>query len=199
MTILPIRTVGDPVLRTEASTVTRFGPELERLVADMAETMADVHGAGLAAPQVGVSLRIFTFNLDGLAGHVINPELELGEEQQPDHPEGCLSVPELGYVVPRKAWARVTGLDVFGAPVGYEGTGMLARCFHHETDHLNGRLYIDRLEGEDRKSAFRAIRKSDYDSVIARTKTERGQSIDSSFGRSPRGRGTSITNMGIRA
>ncbi len=186
MAILPIRTVGDPVLRTEASKVTKFGVELERLVADMAETMADVHGAGLAAPQVGISLRIFTFNVDGASGHVINPHLEIGEELQPDHPEGCLSVPELGFVVPRQQWARVTGVDASGAPVSYEGTGMLARCFQHETDHLNGQLYIDRLEGEDRKSAFRAIRKSDYEAVIARTVAERGQSIDSSFGRPAR-------------
>ncbi|GAA1339471.1 peptide deformylase [Arthrobacter roseus] len=198
MAILPIRTVGDPVLRTEASTVTRFGTELERLVADMAETMANVNGAGLAAPQVGVSLRIFTFDVDGVSGHVINPELELGEEKQADHIEGCLSVPELGFVVPRKAWARVTGLDVTGGPVEYEGTGILARCFHHETDHLNGRLYIDRLAGEDRKVAFRAMRQADYDSVVARTKAEREQSIDSIFGRSSPGNGAFATNTGIR-
>ncbi len=198
MAILPIRTVGDPVLRTEASMVTRFRTELERLVTDMTETMANVNGAGLAAPQVGVSLRIFTFNVDGVAGHVINPELQLGSEPQADHLEGCLSVPELGFVVPRKSWARVTGVDVSGSPVDYEGTGVLARCFHHETDHLNGRLYIDRLEGEDRRAAFRALRQSNYDSVVARTKAERGQSIDSIFGRSSSGMGASAANPGIR-
>lgn len=182
MAVLSIRIIGDPILRTPAAEVTQFGPELARLVADMVQTMDDVHGAGLAAPQVGVSLRVFTFRIGDASGYVVNPVLEVGAELEPEEPEGCLSIPGLGYPVPRISWARVTGLDLDGEPVEYEGTGMLARCFQHETDHLNGALYIDRLVGEHRKAAMRAIRSSNYSSVADQTTRERSESIGSSFG-----------------
>ncbi|MCC3279522.1 peptide deformylase [Arthrobacter sp. zg-Y40] len=182
MAILTIRTLGDPVLRTRAEDVTDFGPELAKLVADMEETMEDVDGAGLAAPQVGVSLRVFTYRVDGQSGHVVNPVLELSEDRQEEQLEGCLSIPGLGYRAPRFRWARVTGVDLHGNPISIEGEGLLARCFQHETDHLNGSLYIDRLEGEDRKEALRAIRQREYDAVAARTVSERAQSVGSSFG-----------------
>ncbi|MCC9205036.1 peptide deformylase [Arthrobacter sp. zg-Y769] len=182
MAILTIRTLGDPVLRTRAEDVTDFGPELAKLVADMEETMEDVEGAGLAAPQVGVSLRVFTYRVDGQAGHVVNPVLELSEDRQPDHLEGCLSIPGLGYPVPRYRWTRVTGKDMHGNPISIEGEGMLARCFQHETDHLDGVLYIDRLEGEHRKEALRAIRQREYDAIADRTVAQRAQNVGSSFG-----------------
>ncbi|MCC3274485.1 peptide deformylase [Arthrobacter sp. zg-Y20] len=182
MAILTIRTLGDPVLRTRAEDVTDFGPELAKLVADMEETMEDVDGAGLAAPQVGVSLRVFTYRVGGQSGHVVNPVLELSEDRQEEQLEGCLSIPGLGYRAPRFRWARVTGVDLHGNPISIEGEGLLARCFQHETDHLNGSLYIDRLEGEDRKEALRAIRQREYDAVAARTVSERAQSVGSSFG-----------------
>lgn len=182
MAILNIRIIGDPVLRTRAEEVTDFGPELAKLVADMEETMEDVDGAGLAAPQVGVSLRVFTYRIDGQAGHIVNPVLELSEDLQPDQVEGCLSIPGLGFPVPRARWTRVSGQDKSGNPVVIEGEGMLARCFQHETDHLDGILYIDRLKGEDRKAALRAIRNSDYDAVAGRTTAERARSVGSSFG-----------------
>ncbi|MBF4994980.1 peptide deformylase [Arthrobacter gandavensis] len=182
MAILTIRIIGDPVLRTRAEEVTDFGPELAKLVADMEETMDDVDGAGLAAPQVGVSLRVFTYRIDGVSGHVVNPVLELSDDFQEDQVEGCLSIPGLGYPVPRRRWTRVTGQDKDGNPVTLEGEGMLARAFQHETDHLDGVLFIDRLEGEDRKAALRAIRMADYDSIAERTVTQRAQSVGSSFG-----------------
>ncbi|UPO78067.1 peptide deformylase [Arthrobacter sp. Helios] len=182
MAILTIRIIGDPVLRTRAEEVTEFGPELAKLVADMEETMEDVEGAGLAAPQVGVSLRVFTYRIDGQAGHIVNPVLELSEDLQEDEVEGCLSIPGIGYPVPRYRWTRVTGQDKNGNPVSIEGEGMLARCFQHETDHLDGVLYIDRLEGENRKAALRAIRMADYDSVAERTAAQRAQTVGSSFG-----------------
>lgn len=182
MAILNIRIIGDPVLRTRAEEVTDFGPELAKLVADMEETMEDVDGAGLAAPQVGVSLRVFTYRIDGHTGHVVNPVLELSEDRQEDHMEGCLSIPGLGYPVPRYRWTRVTGVDKFGNPVSVEGEGMLARAFQHETDHLDGVLYIDRLEGENRKKALRAIRQADYDAIAGRTTAERAQTVGSAFG-----------------
>lgn len=182
MAILNIRIIGDPVLRTRAEEVTDFGPELAKLVADMEETMEDVDGAGLAAPQVGVSLRVFTYRIDGQAGHIVNPVLELSEDRQEDQVEGCLSIPGLGYPVPRYRWTRVRGVDKNGQPISIEGEGMLARCFQHETDHLDGVLYIDRLEGENRKQALRAIRQADYEAVAGRTTAERAQSVGSSFG-----------------
>ena len=157
MSVLPIRTIGDPVLRTRAEEVTAFDDALRRLVADMHETMLDVGGVGLAAPQVGVSVRLFTWAVEGGAGHVVNPVLEVGEEPQ-EGGEGCLSVPGLAYDTPRRNWARVTGLDQHGAPVTVEGTGLLARCLQHETDHLDGRLYVDRLTGAEKRDAMRAIR-----------------------------------------
>lgn len=183
MAVLQIRIVGDPVLRSPAENVTVFGPELARLVADMEETMRDVQGAGLAAPQVGVGLRVFTYDIDGHAGYVVNPVIEVSDERQPLGSEGCLSVPGLGYETPRPEWARVTGVDVNGDPVEVEGTGMLARCLQHECDHLDGRLYIDRLAGEQRKDAMRSIRAAEFNRVSGSTVASRAARVGSSFGR----------------
>jgi peptide deformylase len=182
MAVLSIRMIGDPILRTPAAEVTGFGPDLARLVEDMTETMIDVQGAGLAAPQVGIGLQVFTYRVDGVEGHVVNPVLELsGESQGESDVEGCLSVPGLGSYVDRTEWARVTGQDVSGKDIVVEGTGMLARALQHETDHLRGTLYIDRLEGEDRRSALRAIRSAEYNRVTSRTAAQRSQSLGSSF------------------
>ena len=182
MAILNIRIIGDPVLRTVADPVTEFGPELAKLVADMTETMEDVEGAGLAAPQVGVSQRVFTFRVGGVDGHIINPVLENSDDYQPDHVEGCLSIPGLGFPVRRFRATKVTGVDLHGNPVTVEGEGMLARCFQHETDHLDGILYTDRLEGEDRKKALRSIRNANYDAITEQTTAKRAKTVGSSFG-----------------
>ncbi|NYE94097.1 peptide deformylase [Psychromicrobium silvestre] len=181
MAILQIRLIGDPVLRTVAEPVTEFGPELAKLIADMMETMDDVDGAGLAAPQIGVGKRIFTYRIGDQSGHVINPVIENGEEDQQPGAEGCLSVPGLGFVTARKQFSRVRGVDLNGEPLTIEAEGMLARCLQHETDHLDGKLYVDRLSGEDRKSALRAIRDENYDQIAARTTAKRAQTVGSSF------------------
>jgi peptide deformylase len=188
MAILNIRIIGDPVLRTVADPVTEFGPELAKLVADMTETMEDVDGAGLAAPQIGVSQRVFTYRVGGVEGHIINPVLENSEDYQPDQIEGCLSIPGLGFPVRRFRTTRATGVDLNGQPVSVDAEGLLARCFQHETDHLDGILYTDRLEGEDRKTALRSIRNANYDAVTERTTAKRAKSVGSSFG------GTSFGN-----
>ncbi|GAA3695896.1 peptide deformylase [Zhihengliuella alba] len=182
MAVLPIRIVGDPVLRTPSEEVTDFGPDLARLVRDMEETMLDVEGAGLAAPQVGVNLRIFTYSVEGRGGHVVNPVLEVGETLQTEGSEGCLSVPGLGYRTVRADWARVRGVDVHGAPIEVEGTGLLARCLQHETDHLDGRLYIDCLEGPERKDALRRIRDGQFNQIAQSTQSTRARSVGSVFG-----------------
>ncbi|WP_237223796.1 peptide deformylase [Rothia nasisuis] len=182
MTILPIRTVGDPVLRTECEPITVFDADLEKLVADMLETMYDVEGVGLAGPQVGISKRIFTFgNIDGREGHIINPLLEVGDEPQ-EGGEGCLSVPGLSAATPRKNWARVTGVNCKGEPVVYEGEGLFARMLQHETDHLYGTMFIDRVEGEDKKNIWRKIRQADYNQVAAAVQGERAAKTSSGFG-----------------
>ncbi|WP_125612827.1 peptide deformylase [Specibacter cremeus] len=181
MAILSIRIIGDPVLRTVAEDVTEFGPELAKLIDDMMETMHDVNGVGLAAPQIGVSKRIFTYDVDGVAGHVINPVVVSSDDFASGTAEGCLSVPGLGFEVRRHRWSRVTGVDVHGNPVDVEGTGLLAKCFQHETDHLDGKVFVDRLEGEDRKRALRAIRQRNYHDVTARTVTKRAATVGSAF------------------
>lgn len=182
MAVLSIRMIGDPVLRTPAVKVTEYGPDLARLVHNMAETMHSVNGVGLAAPQVGVGLRVFTYAIDGEEGHVVNPELTVSGGLQTDDSEGCLSVPGIGFALPRADEVVLRGFDVAGHPVQLDAAGMLARCFQHETDHLNGRLYIDRLEGEDRRAAMRAIRHARYSDLTSETLTKRSTKVGSAFG-----------------
>lgn len=190
MAILSIRIIGDPVLRTVAEPVREFGPDLAKLVADMTETMEDVDGAGLAAPQVGVSQRVFTYRIDGVEGHIINPVLENSDDFQPDEIEGCLSIPGLGFPVRRYRTTRATGVDIHGNPVTVEADGMLARCFQHETDHLDGVLFTDRLEGDERKAALRAMRNANYGSITAETTAKRAAHVGSSFGAGSPGAGS---------
>ncbi len=182
MAILSIRIIGDPILRTVAEDVSVFGPELVKLIADMHETMLDVRGAGLAAPQIGVNKRIFTYSVDGDEGHVINPVVVASDDFAPAEHEGCLSVPGMGFTLARHRWVRITGVDMYGNPLDMEATGTLAKCFQHETDHLNGKLYVDRLEGADRKEALRAIRMANYHDVTAETVAERARTVGSAFG-----------------
>lgn len=182
MAILPIRTVGDPVLRTSCEPITTFDRDLAKLIDDMLETMYDVNGVGLAGPQIGINKQIFTYgNIDGREGYIINPLLEIGEEDQ-DGGEGCLSVPGISSDTPRKKWARVSGLDKTGQPLVLEGEDLFARMLQHETDHLHGKLFIDRLKGEDKKRAMRAIRNLDYQQVSAKVQGERASRLSGSFG-----------------
>jgi peptide deformylase len=161
MSIKQIRHFGDPVLVTPASEVIDFDKELRTLVKDLTETMLDAPGAGLAAPQIGVPLRVFVWDVDETIGHLINPTLDLSEEMQ-EGDEGCLSFPELVYPTPRAFRAVAKGFTMHGEPVTIEGTELLARALQHETDHLNGILFIDRLSDEDRKIAMKEIRESDW-------------------------------------
>jgi peptide deformylase len=161
MPIQPIRHFGDPVLVTPTSVVTDFDKELRVLVRDLTETMLDAPGAGLAAPQIGVPLRVFVWDVDGALGHLINPSLDLSSELQ-EGDEGCLSFPDLVYPTPRAFRAVAKGFNMHGEPVVVEGTELLARALQHETDHLDGILFIDRLSPEDRKSAMKEIRESEW-------------------------------------
>ena len=123
--------------------------------------MLDAGGAGLAAPQLGVGLRVFTYNVDGVLGHLVNPVLELSEDTQ-DGPEGCLSLPELTYDCLRALSVVATGFDMYGEPRTIHGSDLLARAIQHETDHLDGVLFIDRLDTEARKAAMREIREAEW-------------------------------------
>jgi peptide deformylase len=157
--IQPIRLFGDPVLRTPAQPVTDFDKELRQLVKDLEETMIDAPGAGLAAPQIGVGLRVFTYHVDGVLGHLVNPDLALSEEEQ-EGDEGCLSFPGLVYDTRRALSVVAKGFDMHGEPVVIEGSELLARAIQHETDHLDGILFIDRLDKAQRKLALKAIREA---------------------------------------
>ncbi len=159
--IRPIRLFGDPVLRTAAEPVVDFDLELRNLVRDLTETMLDAPGVGLAAPQIGVSLRVFTYHVDGEPGHLINPVLALDGEKTEDD-EGCLSLPGLQFPTPRAPRVVATGFSMYGDPVTIEGTELLARCVQHETDHLAGILFIDRLDKKQRKLAMKAIREAEW-------------------------------------
>jgi len=159
--VQPIRLFGDPVLRTPAVAVTDFDKELRRLVSDLTDTMMNAPGAGLAAPQIGVGLRVFTWYVDDELGHLVNPTLDLSEELQ-DGPEGCLSIPDLTFDCRRALRVVAKGWDMHGEPVVVEGSDLLARALQHETDHLDGVLFVDRLDREARKAAMRAIREADW-------------------------------------
>jgi peptide deformylase len=159
--IQPIRLFGDPVLRKPALEVVDFDKELRRLVADLTETMLEAPGAGLAAPQIGVGLRVFTWNVEGEVGHLVNPRLDLSDDLQ-EGPEGCLSIPDLTFDCIRARSAVARGFDMHGEPLLVSGSDLLARALQHETDHLDGVLFVDRLDGDARKQAMRAIRESDW-------------------------------------
>jgi len=155
-----IRVFGDPVLRTPAEEVARIDSDLVRLADDMIETMYDAPGVGLAGPQVGVSLRLIVFD-DGTGPRkLVNPELhDLEGEQEAE--EGCLSIPGLYFPVKRAMTVRVTAIELDGTPVAFDAEEFLARILQHETDHVNGILFIDRLSTEDRKEAMRRIREQE--------------------------------------
>jgi peptide deformylase len=162
MSVRPIRILGDPVLRTPCEPVTSFDAELRAVVTDLMDTLFGADGrAGVAAPQIGVSVRVFVYNAGGQVGHLINPSLVVGEEQE-DGEEGCLSLPGLYFSTLRADRATARGLDWHGEPLTIDATGFLARALQHETDHLDGRLYVDRLTGDARRQALRAIRAASW-------------------------------------
>lgn len=156
---MPIRTLGDPVLREPAKPVTTFDRALRTLRDDMVQTMYDAPGVGLAGPQVGISLRLFVFD-DGETGplFIANPVLSGGEGELLEE-EGCLSIPGPYHETTRYARITCCGQDVDGAPIELTGEGLLARIFQHETDHLEGMLFIDRLDDDGRRSVLAELRR----------------------------------------
>ncbi|MGH3897949.1 MAG: peptide deformylase [Pseudonocardiaceae bacterium] len=181
MPVQPIRLFGDPVLYARAAEVVDFDKELRNLVRDLRDTMAAEGGAGLAAPQLGVSLRVFTYrrddvtgidrncvdvNGDEVTGHLVNPTFAVVGDEMQDGPEGCLSIPGLSWDCRRHLRVIARGHNQHGEPIEVQGTERLARAIQHETDHLDGVLFIDRLDPETRKQAMREIRQARWFSSL---------------------------------
>lgn len=162
MTERQIRLFGDPVLKTPSEPIAEIDDGVRGLVEDLVDSVLPPGRAGVAAPQIGVDKRAFSYNVDGQVGYVINPVLVevSGEPELMD--EGCLSVPGLWFKTLRYPFARVTGIDLDGNEVELSGTGVLAQALQHETDHLDGKLYLDRLDKESRREAMRQVRASDW-------------------------------------
>jgi peptide deformylase len=162
MSVRAVRLFGDPVLTTPAEPVTTFDKELRTLVKDLTETMLEAPGVGLAAPQIGVGLRVFTYDVDEVVGHLVNPVVTLVGDEEQEGDEGCLSLPGLTFPCVRRLRIRATGLSMHGEPVVIEGSDLLARAIQHEVDHLDGILFIDRLDPVQRKAAMQAIRLAEW-------------------------------------
>jgi peptide deformylase len=162
MAIRNIRLFGDPILRTPAEPVTDFDRQLRGLVKDLTETLRDAGGAGLAAPQIGVGLRVFAYSVDGQRGYLVNPGLNFPDAAEQDGEEGCMSFPGLYFDVKRRKNTVARGFTDRGDPVQIVGTATLARCLQHEHDHLDGVLFIDRMDPATRKEAMKAIRAAEW-------------------------------------
>jgi len=163
MTVREIRLFGDPVLKSVCDPVRDFGPKLQELAQDLLDTTTKISGrAGVAANQIGVGLRAFSWNVDGKSGVIFNPKVVEVRGEKRLVQEGCLSVPGLWHETPRHDYARVEGFDADGNQITLEGHGLMAQALQHECDHLDGLLYLDRLEGEERKAALRKLREQDW-------------------------------------
>lgn len=161
MTVREIRLYGDPVLRTACAPIMELASAKE-LIQDLIDTTKLPGRAGVAAPQIGVSLRAFSYNVKGEVGYLINPEIVSLEGEKVLVDEGCLSVPGLWHQTPRYERATVRGFNLAGEQVTISGEGLLAQALQHECDHLDGMVYLDRLEPAERKLAMRALRESDW-------------------------------------
>lgn len=157
-----IRLFGDPVLKSPTIEVGTIDDDVRGLVRDLVDSVELPGRAGVAATQIGVGLRVFSYNVDGVVGYLINPRLVEASGEVEEIGEGCLSVPGLWFPTPRHPYARAVGLDLDGQEVVVEGEGLLAQALQHETDHLDGVLYLDRLSKEHRREAMKQVRESDW-------------------------------------
>jgi peptide deformylase len=167
VTTRPVRLWGDPVLRQRAPEVTDFDQQLRLLVKDLDETLYEQRGTGLAATQLGVLQRVFVWHTAETEGHIVNPVLEFPDDEEQDGPEGCLSIPGLYFDTKRRLNVVAKGFDMHGRPLQVVGTHLLARALQHETDHLDGVLFIDHLDPESRKAAMKAIREAEWNTGTA--------------------------------
>ena len=158
MTTRPIRHFGDPVLKAPTAEVVTIDDDIRSLVRDLVDSVELPGRAGVAATQIGVGLRVFSYNVDGVIGYLINPKLVEVRGELEEIGEGCLSVPGLWFPTPRHPYARAVGIDLDGQELVVEGEGLLAQALQHETDHLDGHLFIEGLEPEAKRDAMRLIR-----------------------------------------
>lgn len=162
MTVREIRLFGDPVLKTVSDPIVNFDDKTKSLIQDLIDTTKLPGRAGVAAPQIGVNLRAFSFNVDGVVGYLINPTLIEVSGQKLLVDEGCLSVPGLWHKTPRYEFAKVVGVHLNGNTVELEGSGLMAQALQHECDHLDGLVYLDRLEDDERREAMKNLRATDW-------------------------------------
>jgi peptide deformylase len=193
MPVRPITIAGEPVLHRRAVEVEQFDDELRQLIADMYETMDEANGVGLAAPQIGVGLRIFVYGMvndDDVAprGVLVNPTLVTskvsGAEPDEEESEGCLSFPGEAFPLKRADWVKVNGYDGDGTPVEFEATGWFARCMQHEFDHLNGTLYVDRLNPRYGRKAKKVAKECGWPARVDLDARRRPGSLRALAGRS---------------
>jgi peptide deformylase len=161
LTVREIRLYGDPVLRTKCDSVSDF-ESAKSLVDDLIETTKLPGRAGVAAPQIGVSVRAFSYNVNGEVGYLLNPVITKLEGEKVLVDEGCLSVPGLWHKTPRFERATAEGFNLAGEKVTISGSGLLAQALQHECDHLDGIVYLDRLESDERRIAMRLLRETDW-------------------------------------
>ncbi|MFG6477085.1 peptide deformylase [Microbacterium sp. P06] len=162
MPVRPIRLFGDPVLRAPSAPIGDIDDGVRALVRDLVDSVEAPGRAGVAAPQIGVGLRAFSYNVDGVIGYILNPVLVETRGEPELVGEGCLSIPGVWHEALRHPYAKVTGLDLDGAELVLEGEGLMAQALQHETDHLDGMLFLSRLPAETRRQAMREIRESDW-------------------------------------
>jgi len=158
----PIRLFGDPVLKTPTADITSIDEGIRSLVKDLIDTVTLPGRAGVAATQIGVGLRAFSYNIHGEIGYILNPRLVEVSGEPELLEEGCLSVPDLWFTTLRYPFAKVTGIDLEGFPIELSGSGLMAQALQHETDHLDGFLYIDKLDSVLRREAMKQIRESEW-------------------------------------
>jgi peptide deformylase len=162
MTVREIRLFGDPVLKSPCDAIKDFGPKTHSLIEDLIDTTKVPGRAGVAANQIGISLRAFSYNVAGKVGYLINPKNLVLKGEPILVEEGCLSVPGNWHLTTRYPEAELTGTQLDGTEITISGTGLLAQALQHELDHLDGLLYLDRLTQEERKEAMKIVRKSDW-------------------------------------
>ena len=162
MTVREIRLFGDPVLKTVSDPIANFDEKTRTLITDLLDTTSLPGRAGVAAPQIGVNLRAFSYNVNGELGYIINPVLVEVSGEKTLVEEGCLSVPDLWHKTPRFEFAKAVGVDLAGNPIELSGSGLMAQMLQHECDHLDGLVYLDRLEDDERKTAMKNLRATDW-------------------------------------
>jgi peptide deformylase len=162
MSVRSIRLFGDPVLRAASAPIDTIDDGVRALVRDLVDTVEPPGRAGVAAPQIGVGLRAFSYNVDGVIGYVLNPVLVETRGEPELVGEGCLSIPNVWHEALRHPWARVVGIDLDGQELVLEGEGLMAQALQHETDHLDGTLFLQRLPADTRRTAMREIRESGW-------------------------------------